>query len=101
MKYPVLIKRCNNQHNNLPATDSCADCFMCGACRRAYDKLKEDFEAKYEEVLAKERCIRCHGTGHYSSKYGMKACDDCNTKGFTWVKKWKHKKQLARSEERR
>jgi hypothetical protein len=30
------------------------------------------------------KCKRCNGVGHYMSRYGMKACDDCNTSGKIW-----------------
>ncbi len=86
MKYPVIKKRCRNQHHP-------TDADMCGDCVRAYEKLCEDFERKYEEVEIKELCPQCYGAMFFSGKYGQTACEFPCDKGYIEIKKWRHKKQ--------
>lgn len=37
-----------------------------------------------DQKVKKVKCKKCYGVGYYSSKYGQKACEPCNAKGYTY-----------------
>ena len=46
-----------------------------------------------EKKVKKVWCKRCYSVGHRMGRYGMTACEDCNSKGYTWKEVRKYVKK--------